>query len=72
MTFNTMPKWWYWYSFIDFLRYSWGALMVNQFENSDIPFTQGIYTKAPSYTRWLMLICRHDLVAPINGAPSVR
>lgn len=29
ITFNTMPPWWKWYSYIDFLRYAWGALMVS-------------------------------------------
>ena len=27
MTYNTMPPWWKWYSYIDFVRYSWGALV---------------------------------------------
>ena len=27
-----IPSYWRWYSYINFLRYSWGALMVNQFE----------------------------------------
>ncbi|KAG1675328.1 hypothetical protein FOA52_016002 [Chlamydomonas sp. UWO 241] len=26
-----IPPWWEWYSYIDFLRYSFGTLMVNQF-----------------------------------------
>ena len=30
-----MPPWWYWYNTIDFLKYSWCAYMVNQFENND-------------------------------------
>ncbi|KAG2493535.1 hypothetical protein HYH03_008349 [Edaphochlamys debaryana] len=30
--FSTIPAWWEWYSYIDFLRYAWSALMVNQFE----------------------------------------
>ena len=29
ITFNTMPPWWKWYSYIDLLRYAWGALMVS-------------------------------------------
>ncbi|KXZ47828.1 hypothetical protein GPECTOR_32g440 [Gonium pectorale] len=33
--FHEMPPWWKWYSYIDFLRYSWGSLMVNQFEDND-------------------------------------
>lgn len=35
MQFDKMPDYWYWYSYIDFLRYAWGALMVNQFNNND-------------------------------------
>ena len=30
--FDEIPEYWFWYSKIDFLRYSWGALMVSQFE----------------------------------------
>lgn len=33
-----MPVYWRWYSRIDFLRYSWGALMVNQFEGSGVRY----------------------------------
>ncbi|GFR47309.1 hypothetical protein Agub_g8996 [Astrephomene gubernaculifera] len=33
--FHEMPRWWKWYSYIDFLRYSWGSVMVNQFEEED-------------------------------------
>lgn len=28
--YDDMPPWWKWYSYIDFLRYAWSALMVNQ------------------------------------------
>lgn len=34
-TFSAMPPWWAWYSYINPLRYSWSALMVNQFEAND-------------------------------------
>ncbi|KAF6250828.1 P-loop containing nucleoside triphosphate hydrolase protein [Scenedesmus sp. NREL 46B-D3] len=34
-TFSTMPPWWKWYSFINPLRYSWTAVMLNQFEAID-------------------------------------
>ena len=26
-----MPAYWKWFSYLDFIRYSWGALMKNQF-----------------------------------------
>lgn len=29
--FDAIPKYWQWYSYIDFLKYAWGALMKNQF-----------------------------------------
>lgn len=28
---DAMPKYWKWYSYIGFARYSWGGLMINQF-----------------------------------------
>ncbi len=31
MRLEDVPAYWYWFSTIDFVRYSWGALMVNQF-----------------------------------------
>ena len=30
-TYSAMPPWWAWYSRIDFLRYAWTAVMLNQF-----------------------------------------
>lgn len=30
-----MPRWWKWYSSIDYLSYSWGALMINTFSNGE-------------------------------------
>lgn len=33
--YAVMPPWWKWYSYINFLRYSWGALMTNQFSEED-------------------------------------
>ena len=29
MTFTVMPLWLYWYSYLDVLRFAWGALMVS-------------------------------------------
>lgn len=31
LRWDSIPKWWQWYGYIDFLRYAWGALMKNQF-----------------------------------------
>ncbi|WIA12825.1 hypothetical protein OEZ85_006453 [Tetradesmus obliquus] len=40
-TFSTMPPWWKWYSFINPLRYSWTAVMINQFEANDPVWLNG-------------------------------
>lgn len=32
-------RYWSWFSRIDFLRYSWGALMVNNYEDDNPVFT---------------------------------
>merc|ERR1711871_1188632 len=34
IVFDKIPSGWEWFSWTSFLRYSWGALMLNQFEDS--------------------------------------
>ena len=41
MDFRKMPPWWHWFSYIDFVRYGWGALMVNEYESWDPPYISG-------------------------------
>jgi ATP-binding cassette, subfamily G (WHITE), member 2 len=36
--FDDMPSYWQWYSYINFLRYAWSALMINQFEGEKEEF----------------------------------
>ena len=31
--FEDMPEYWKWYSYINFLRYAWGAQMINSFKD---------------------------------------
>ncbi|GAB4821435.1 hypothetical protein N2152v2_008481 [Parachlorella kessleri] len=39
LRWDDIPKYWRWFSYINFLKYSWGSLMVNQFEGSnDVEF----------------------------------
>lgn len=48
--FSDVPKYWFWYTRIDFLRYSWSALMRNQFLGQDeaVLFGKGKHhVKAP-------------------------
>jgi hypothetical protein len=41
MDFRKMPPWWSWFSYIDFVRYGWGALMTNEYESWDPPYIGG-------------------------------
>ena len=36
LTFDKIPEGWYWFSWMSFLRYSWGAQMLNQYGNSTV------------------------------------
>mmetsp|Transcript_90016 Transcript_90016/g.280160 ORF Transcript_90016/g.280160 Transcript_90016/m.280160 type:complete len:621 (+) Transcript_90016:92-1954(+) len=33
LVFDKIPDGWYWYSWSSFLRYAWGAMMINQFKD---------------------------------------
>lgn len=44
LRWDDIPKWWQWYGYIDFLRYAWGALMVNQFKDNDVIFVEDTKT----------------------------
>lgn len=35
LNLDSIPVWWRWYSYIDFIKYAFGGLMVNQFEYYD-------------------------------------
>ena len=35
IVFDKIPPGWYWFSWSSFLRYSWGAMMLNQFQNEE-------------------------------------
>ncbi|EFN51572.1 hypothetical protein CHLNCDRAFT_140061 [Chlorella variabilis] len=40
--FDAIPNYWKWYSYIDFLKYAWGALMKNQFNGDrNVQFVEG-------------------------------
>ena len=34
IVFDKIPKGWLWFSWTSFIRYSWGAMMVDNFQNS--------------------------------------
>lgn len=35
IVFDKIPRGWYWFSWTSFLRYAWGAMMINQFGGTD-------------------------------------
>jgi len=43
ITFDKIPEGWYWFSWTSFLRYSWGALMLNQYQDSAVGEYGGFY-----------------------------
>jgi ATP-binding cassette, subfamily G (WHITE), member 2 len=58
MRFSDIPKYMQWYSYIDFMRYGWGALMISQFKDRDVklngtPILE--YYDLDEYTAWEML-----------------
>ncbi|KAG2499544.1 hypothetical protein HYH03_002490 [Edaphochlamys debaryana] len=38
---DAMPPWWKWYSYITYSRYTWGAVMINQFKDYNEPWIGG-------------------------------
>jgi len=40
--YPSMPPWWRWYSYIDFCRYGWSAVMKNQFTKNNIIFLDNL------------------------------
>lgn len=47
LRFEDTPVYWEWATYLNFLRYSWGALMLNQFKDTlsddgSVPVIQGI------------------------------
>ena len=60
-----MPAYWKWFSYIDFLKYSWGSLMVNQFEGALNDVKVGLAACSmplpvpPACARARSSLCRH-------------
>lgn len=61
--FDDIPAWWQWYAYLDYLRYAFGAHLINQFgaqQNSEAPATvNGIpiieYYGFDQYGKWELL-----------------
>jgi ATP-binding cassette, subfamily G (WHITE), member 2 len=57
--FDEMPSWWQWYAYLDYLRYGWGAFLINQFSNHPDAQINGLpvlqYYGVDNYSKWAML-----------------
>ncbi|CAD7941182.1 unnamed protein product [Amoebophrya sp. A120] len=42
MIFSKIPDGWYWFSWISFLRYSWGAIMINNYQDDNLTEPGGL------------------------------
>ena len=36
------PEYWKWYAYVDLMKFSWGALMINQWKENDPEFVSGV------------------------------
>lgn len=55
ITWDKIPEYWIWAAYLDFLRYAWGALMINQFQDQHVElFGQDVleYYGLDGYTAW--------------------
>ncbi|QDZ20061.1 ATP-binding cassette transporter [Chloropicon primus] len=51
--YGEIPVYWSWFTYITFLRYSWTALMMNEFQGRDIPFdVLGLFSIPSDESKW--------------------
>ncbi len=59
LRWDTIPKYWIWVAYINFLRYAWGGLMINQFQGHHAKIGQYDLLKYYSLdgeNKWLFLL----------------
>jgi ATP-binding cassette subfamily G (WHITE) protein 2 len=59
LRWGDIPKYWIWYAYIDFMRYAWGGLMINEFKGRDVMIGQVEvleYYSLDSQNKWLFLL----------------
>eukprot|EP00884_Botryococcus_braunii_P004583 jgi/Botrbrau1/14125/Bobra.182_3s0068.1 len=65
------PKYWIWLAYLDFLRYAWGGLMVNQFQGGQAKFGQYDileYYGLNGVNKWLWLLFEFVFLAVFTVA----
>ena len=78
LRWDDIPKYWRWLAYINFMRYSWGALMLNQFEGDrDVQVSKTARCSprlwlcaclAPQQTRFFLHVCA--LLVVINSVST--
>ena len=72
ITFDKIPEGWYWFSWTSFLRYSWGAQMLNQYQNSSVGQYGGFYdTSYKNQTECITAPMPSVVTDPTTGDPSI-
>lgn len=64
------PRYWHWFSYLDFLKYAWSAQMINQFESSHaiaLDF-QTVRARGDNPQRYPAHVCwTTSLASPVNN-----
>jgi ABC-type multidrug transport system ATPase subunit len=54
--YSDIPVYWQWFSYITFLRYSWSALMINEFASIEIPYSVlSVFSVPEDASKWAYL-----------------
>jgi ATP-binding cassette, subfamily G (WHITE), member 2 len=59
LRWDDIPKYWIWFAYMDFLRYAWGGLMINEFEGQNTRigrFEVLEYYSFDGENKWLFLL----------------
>jgi ATP-binding cassette, subfamily G (WHITE), member 2 len=68
---SDIPKYWIWLAYLDFLRYAWGGLMVNQFGGGDAKVGQYQilkYYSLEDVNKWLWLLYEFTFLVAFTAA----
>jgi len=71
ITFDKIPEGWYWFSWASFLRYSWGAQMLNQYQNSSVGQYGGFYDTSYKNQTECIVAPLPSIAYDEAGAPTI-
>jgi len=66
LLFEKIPAGWYWFSWTSFLRYSWGAMMLNSFRNTTTGDYPAFYDEKTQQT--ITVLDFYGMEGPIMGS----